>query len=456
MPDATRAPASHPEQIGRYRIEAVLGRGAMGVIFKAHDPVIDRKVAIKLVRADLLEGGDRTDYITRFQQEAQAAGRCSHPNIVGIYDFALHDGNPYLAMEYIDGVTLNQVVARTSGFSIPEVIDLTSQMLDGLGAVHALGVVHRDIKPANIMLTERGRVKVTDFGISRLDTSHITGAGAVIGTPSYMSPEQCRGEATDARSDIFSVGVVLYELLTGSKPFIGKSTHEVWHRLLNEDPPETSILRPDAPAGLHAAIGRSLAKAASARFASAAEMAASLNAISGRGTGALASPVDLDRTVMAARQQSSEPGRPRDEALVLDSTTLGTIERRLARRVGPIAHFLLKSAMRKADTVETLCRTLADSIESPEGRQSFVAEMQMELSRSMVRTAATGARTVLVDADLARAQTELTRHVGPVARVLVKRAAAGCADVEQLWQRLAVHVERPSDRAAFLKARLGA
>ena len=138
MSEATRT--GQPEQIGRYRIESVLGRGAMGVIFRAHDPVIDRKVAIKLVRADLLDGEDRTDYITRFQQEAQAAGRCSHPNIVGIYDFALHEGNPYLAMEYIDGVTLNQVAARTSGFSIPEVVDLTGQMLDGLGAAHALGI----------------------------------------------------------------------------------------------------------------------------------------------------------------------------------------------------------------------------------------------------------------------------------------------------------------------------
>ena len=447
MPDTIRT--AHPEQIGRYRVESVLGRGAMGVIFKAHDPVIDRKVAIKLVRADLLDGEDRTDYITRFQQEAQAAGRCSHPNIVGIYDFALHEGNPYLAMEYIDGVTLNQVAARTSGFSVPEVVDLTAQMLDGLGAAHALGVVHRDIKPANIMLTDRGRVKVTDFGISRLDTSHITGAGAVVGTPSYMSPEQCRGETVDARSDIFSVGVVLYELLCGSKPFTGRSSHEVWNKLLNEEPPDSATLRPDAPAALHAAIRRSLAKSPAARFATAADMAAALAEIAGRAAGALASPVDLDRTVTAARKggDAAEP----EGAMLLDSTTLGTIERRLARHVGPIAHFLLKSAVRKADTVETLCRNLAETIDNPEGRKSFNEEMLVQLSGSMLRTGATRAGTVLAEADLARAQTELTRHVGPVARVLVKRAAVGCADLDQLWQRLAQHVEQPAERAAFLK-----
>ena len=436
-----------PEQIGRYRIESVLGRGAMGVIFKAHDPVIDRKVAIKLVRADLLDSEDRADYITRFQQEAQAAGRCSHPNIVGIYDFALHENNPYLAMEFIDGVTLNQVAARTTGFTVPEMVDLTAQMLDGLGAAHALGVVHRDIKPANVMLTQHGRVKVTDFGISRIDASALTGAGAVVGTPSYMSPEQCRGEPVDARSDVFSVGVVLYELLTGSKPFAGKSAHEVWNKLLHEDPPDTATLRPDAPPGLHAVIGRSLAKAPAARYGSAAEMAAALNEVTGPRTGALASSVDLDRTVTATRMGTPDAA----SAMLLDSTTLATIERRLARHVGPIAHFLLKSAVRKAGTVEALCQALADTIEDAEDRHSFNAEMQVQLAGSMLQTGGTRAGTALADADLARAQAELTRFIGPVARVLVKRAATGCIDLPQLWQRLAQHLDQPNDRAAFLK-----
>ncbi len=442
------AQATHPAQIGRYRVESVLGRGAMGVIFKAHDPVIDRKVAIKLVRADLLDGEDRTDYIARFQQEAQAAGRCAHPNIVGIYDFALHEGNPYLAMEYIDGVTLNQVAARTSGFTIPEVVDLAVQMLDGLGAAHALGVVHRDIKPANVMLTERGRVKVTDFGISRLDTSHITGAGAVVGTPSYMSPEQCRGEPVDARSDLFSVGVVLYELLTGTKPFAGRSSHEVWNRLLNEDPPDSAGLRPDAPPALHAAIRRALAKPLAARFATAAAMAEALAEVGGPRAGALASPVDLDRTVMAARTNGAGAN---EAGFALDSTTLGTIERRLARFVGPIAHFLLKSAVRKADTVETLCQALAANIDSPENRETFNKEMQVQLAGSLARSTGTSAGTALSDPDLVRATAALTQYAGPVSRVLVKRAAPGCADLEQLWQRLAQHIDAPADRAAFLK-----
>ena len=429
----------------------------MGVIYRAHDPVIDRKVAIKLVRADLLESEDRAEYITRFQGEAQAAGRCSHPNIVAVYDFALHEGNPYLAMEYIDGVTLGQVQAgqvqaRTGGFGVPEIVDLAGQMLDGLGAAHALGVIHRDIKPANVMLTAGGRVKVTDFGISRLDTSRTTGVGSVVGTPSYMSPEQCRGETVDARSDLFSVAVVLYELVTGAKPFRGTSQHEVWHKLLHEEPPDSETLRPDAPLFLHAVIRRGLAKSAGGRFETAAAMAAAV-----RGAGAGPPPgADLDRTVLAARPAAGAAPDAGD-ALVVDSTTLTTIERRLAQHVGPIAGHLVRSAVRKADTMEALCLTLAASIADAAGRDRFNADMKVQLAGSLTRAGSrlvpgTAGGTTLPDADLARAQAALTRFVGPVARVLVRRAAPGCADLPQLWQRLAQHVEAEGDRAAFLKA----
>ena len=455
------APGEHGEPayaaIGRYRIEAVLGRGAMGVIYRAHDPVIDRKVALKLVRADLLDGEDRADYIARFRQEAQAAGRCSHPNIVAIYDFALHEGNPYLAMEYIDGVTLTQVQAnegvQAGRFGVAETVDLGGQMLDGLGAAHALGVVHRDIKPANVMLAAGGRVKVTDFGISRLDTSHLTGVGGVVGTPSYMSPEQCRGQAVDRRSDLFSVGVVLYELLTGTKPFRGASQHEVWHKLLHEEPPDSAALRPEAPAALHAAIRRSLAKDPAARFADAAEMAAAVR----RAIGGAPMTSDLDRTVMATRPKVAA-ATPEPEALVLDSGALTTIERQLAQHVGPIAGHLLRSAVRRSDTMEALCETLASSIGDAAGRDRFQAAMKVQLTGSFARTGSrpssrgTTAGTALPEADLVRAQAVLTRFVGPVARVLVKRAAPGCGDVGELWLRLARHVEAAPDRAAFLKA----
>ena len=149
----------------------MLGRGAMGMIYLAHDPVIDRKVAIKLIRADLLGSDDRADYLARFRHEAQAAGRCAHPNIVAIYDFAVHEGNPFFAMEYVEGSNLSQVLAQSGRFPPATAIALMGQVLDALACAHGFGIVHRDVKPANVLLPGDGRVKMTDFGISRLDTS---------------------------------------------------------------------------------------------------------------------------------------------------------------------------------------------------------------------------------------------------------------------------------------------
>ena len=158
----------------------------MGVIYAAHDPVIDRKVAIKLIRADLLSGEEHADYVARFQREARAAGRCTHPNIVAIYDFAVHEGNPFLAMEYVEASDLRQVLAQSKRLPTPEAIAVIGQVLDALGCAHELGIVHRDVKPANILLLANGRVKMTDFGISRLESSELTRDGSVVGTPSYM------------------------------------------------------------------------------------------------------------------------------------------------------------------------------------------------------------------------------------------------------------------------------
>jgi serine/threonine protein kinase len=431
---------AQPERIGRYVVQAMLGRGAMGVIYKAHDPVIDRTIAIKLVHADLLDGEDRTEYVARFRAEAQAAGRCSHPNVVAVYDFAMHGENPYLAMEFIDGVTLSQIEKDGRRFEIPEIIDLMGQMLDGLGAAHALGVVHRDIKPANVMLTAQGRVKVTDFGISRIDTSVLTGAGAILGTPSYMSPEQCRGETVDARGDLFSAGVVLYELVTGKKPFTGPSQHEIWRKLLDEAPPDPAPLRPDAPPFLLEVIRRSLAKQPSDRFASAPEMAAAL-----RGGAPVAPGLELDRTVIAT--QASQGG-----GLDLDSSQMGTIERHLARIVGPIASVMIRRAARTADSVETLCRTLESGIEQDDRRAQFRKEVVGIMDQTGSRSGlTTEKRTTLSEAELEQAQRALTRYMGPVARVLVKRNAPGCVDARQLWQRLAEQIEQKGDRAEFLR-----
>ena len=453
-----------PERIGRYRIERVLGRGAMGVIYKAHDPAIDRPVAIKLVRADLLDGGERDEYLARFRQEAQAVGRCTHPNIVALYDYATHEGNPFLAMEYVEGVSLAQALERGTRFRPDEAAFIMVQVLEGLGCAHELGVVHRDVKPANVLLLPGGRVKVTDFGISRIGGSTLTQAGSVIGTPSYMSPEQCRGDAVDHRGDLFSAGVVLFELLTGEKPFAGRTFTEVVKQLLYDEAPD---LRGRVPDHLAAVVRRALAKRPQDRFSSALAMADAL-----RAGGLAAAP---EATVVQA-QPAARPATPPSGVVGtglggVREEVLTTLQHRLARHVGPIAKVLLSSAVQRAPSVEALCELLAANIASPQERQDFLRGARRDcgahaLQTQTWRTEATGGGTAARDAGPAGtlpapapaippatvelAHAELARLIGPIARVLVKRALATAATPAELWDALATHIERPSDRAAFL------
>jgi len=451
-----------PQQIGRYVVQSVIGRGAMGVIYKAHDPAIDRLVAIKLVRADLLSGRDREEYLVRFRREAQAAGRCMHANVVAIYDFALHEGNPFLAMEYVQGISLSEAIARGTSFQVADAVYIVRQMLDALACAHGLGIVHRDIKPANILLLPGGRVKVTDFGISRIEASHLTHSGSVIGTPSYMSPEQCRGENVDLRSDLFSTGAVLYELLTGDRPFPGKTFTEVMHKVLNEEPRDIRALVPSIPEGVRLALSRALAKRPEDRFASAQAMADALReAKRGDGTAAAAEDATIPLPLHEPAHASPSPDSARHglDASHFDPNVLDTLERRLARHVGPIAKRLLQSAIRKANNVEGLCEMLARSIDEPKERTLFLNETAGMLRTQLGATAAPITALVpdhnpAIPADEAeRVQRDLARFMGPIAKVLVKRAVGSARSVQDLRGKVAAHIENAADRAAFLKQR---
>ncbi len=419
----------------------------MGVIYQAHDPAIDREVAIKLIRADLISGDDHADWLARFRQEAQAAGRCAHPNIVAIYDFAVHEGNPFLAMEYVEGSNLGQHLTRHGAVLAPEAIALIGQVLDALACAHGLGIVHRDVKPANILLLANGRVKMTDFGISRLDTSALTQTGSVLGTPSYMSPEQCRGDPVDARSDLFSTGVVLYEMLSGEKPFKGRNFTEVAFQLLNEPPADIRIKRADLAPSLVAVLHRALAKQPADRFASAVEMAAALRAT--------ADDV-ADNTIVAPRAQgalneagASSEARAFTEARGFTEATLRTIEHRLAQHVGPIARHLVQSAARQSHSLDELHETLAQRIEQPEQRAQFRRELADDPP-----AAATQSKADIAQPQVQQAERELTRYIGPIARILVKRALSTARSPDEFWQQLATHIAPEADRQAFLQKRL--
>ncbi len=424
-----------PKEIGRYRVERLIGGGAMGMIYAAHDPVIDRKVAIKLIRADLLGGTDKADYVARFQREARTAGRCTHPNIVSIYDFAVHEGNPFLAMEYVEAGNLGQALAASGRFAAPEAVAITGQVLDALACAHGLGIVHRDVKPANILLLANGHVKMTDFGIARFDSVELTQDGSVIGTPSYMSPEQIRGETVDARSDLFSTGVVLYEMLSGERPFPGRNIAEITHRLLTGPLPDIRAKIAGVSASLAAVIERALAKSPADRFASAADMALAL-----RGLAPDPQPATDDRTVVLARVPAPAPSFP--------EATLSTIERKLAQHVGPIARHLVQSAARRAGSLDELCETLGQRIEHPDQRTQF----RNDIMASQVGASAVG-RAVVGAEEMRRAEQELARHVGPIARILVKRASDAAASADEFWQLLASHIGAEADRQAFLRGR---
>jgi len=220
-------------QLGRYEIIGELGQGAMGVVYKARDPLIDREVAIKTINLSLAMD-ERDEFEARFYQEAKAAGRLGHPNIVTIYDVGRGEEVAYIAMEYLQGRELRDILNEKPLLPLREVLSIVSQVAQGLAYAHEHDIVHRDIKPSNVMVVRDGHVKITDFGIARMASSAVrTQTGMVLGSPKYMSPEQVMGKITDHRSDIFSLGVMLYEMLTGQVPFIGENVNAIMYQTLN-------------------------------------------------------------------------------------------------------------------------------------------------------------------------------------------------------------------------------
>ncbi len=265
--------------LGRFEITGVLGEGAMGTVYLAHDPQIERPVAIKTLRLDT--GGEQGQEIAnRFLKEAKLAGRLQHPNIVTIYEAGRDQGVDFIAMEFIDGRPLNRMLSD-SDFSLPQRVEVVRQVALALEHAHERGVLHRDIKPGNILITRDGRVKVADFGIGKLLTAggDLTRTGQMIGSPAYMSPEQIRGEKLDGKSDFFSLGVVFYELLTGSRPFPGDTITTLVYQILHTEPRDPLQLRSDLPPAAREVFTRLLAKSPDKRPAGAKEFLREVGAI---------------------------------------------------------------------------------------------------------------------------------------------------------------------------------
>jgi serine/threonine-protein kinase len=259
-----------PAKIGKYDIQGILGKGGMGVVYRAFDPAIQRSVAIKTIDKSALESSELQYALTRFRHEAQAVGRLTHPRIAAIYDYGEDTDLAYIVMELVNGKTMFQHLQNNAQFGLREIGEIVRQILDGLGYAHSQGVIHRDIKPSNILINDDGRIKISDFGIARLDTSTLTMVGEIMGSPSYMSPEQIVGTDIDARTDIFSVGVIAYELLAGRKPFSGSNV-EVMRQTVNERPPNPSEYNSRISVQLDWATLKALAKKREDRFQTAGE-----------------------------------------------------------------------------------------------------------------------------------------------------------------------------------------
>src|ERR671939_671999 len=258
---------------GRYRVLRRLGRGGMADVYLAEDEELGRRVAIKILN-DRHAADEQ--FVERFRREAKNAAGLSHPNIVAIYDRGEAEGTYYIAMEYLDGRSVKELIVRDGPLPISLAIDYARQILAAVGFAHRHGLVHRDIKPHNVLLAGEGRVKVTDFGIARSGASQMTEVGSIIGTAQYLSPEQARGSPVDQTSDLYSVGVVLYEMLTGKVPFTGDTPVEIAMKHISATPEPPSRIRPDVPPELDKIVLRALAKDPAERYHSAEEMDADL------------------------------------------------------------------------------------------------------------------------------------------------------------------------------------
>src|SRR5579863_8540964 len=303
-----------PKTIGRYEILEELGRGAMGTVYRAKDPAMDRVVAVKTILSLVLTSERGSDFRERFYREARAAGALAHPGIVPVFDVGEHEGSPFLVMEFISGKTLAEAVRKGERMTLDRVCEMGQKIAEALGYAHQHGVVHRDIKPANILLTSKQvhgieRPKITDFGVAKLAAGHTTMTGQVLGTPAFMPPEQITGAAVDGRADLFSLGVVLYWMATGEQPFPGESMTAVSYKVVHTDPVPPRKLNPSVPAKLDAIIMKCLAKSPADRYQTGDELALDLSALrAGPNTATLqtsaprkaVAEIDTEATVMVA------------------------------------------------------------------------------------------------------------------------------------------------------------
>ncbi|APV49946.1 hypothetical protein BWI17_09765 [Betaproteobacteria bacterium GR16-43] len=469
-------PEPAPEKIGKYKIVRALGKGAMGMVYEGFDPVIERRVAIKTILAEYLAAAEMEEAVARFKREAQAGGRLMHPGIIGVYEYGDEGGMAYIVMEYCDGEELKGFFKGGRRFELIDAFEIMKQLLTALDYSHKQGVVHRDIKPANLMILPGPKVKIMDFGIARLESSSLTQVGTVVGTPTHMAPEQLMGIQADGRADLWSAGVILYELLTSVSPFLAETPAAVMHRVLQVDPDPPSSVNTALPPGFDGVVSRALAKKPADRFATAKDFQlALLQALQGKAV-AGGPRVDVERTLPpgeAARVESTRTSmRVTARALNVAPEVLAELERSLSRHIGPLAKMLVKQGQGEARDMEDFCRILAENIPEAAERNEFLAKVKAIRKKAEQAAAAPPAappapapsepvhatqsgkahkdRINFTPESLALAEKRLASYVGPLARLLMKEAVHKSASLRELYSALAVHIDSDEERKAFM------
>jgi serine/threonine-protein kinase len=457
---------SQPESLGKYRIDGVLGHGAMGTVYKGYDASIDRAVAIKTVHPHLLTGTHGRELRQRFIREARAAARCSHPNIVSIFELGDDGETPFIVMELIEGRELSEHLAGRARFPIEKTVETLLQVLSALQFAHASGVVHRDIKPANIILLDDGRVKVADFGVAHIVAHQMTQPGFVIGTPGYMSPEQLTCGPCDARSDLYSVGVVLCELLTGRRPPPVMAPAPGNGGFTPYPPADLIVQIPDP---FRPVVRRATAAHPEDRFQTGEAFAAALQAALGGYRGDGPPPVASGTVILSpANADSALPTAPPTGGW--NPADLEAVERALVLHLGPMAGLVVRKAAQQAANLEALYRSVARHIPSDAERDLFLNKVRAPgTGDSSVSTggasSASGIAPVanaaidrrphvsLSREELQSASDSLITYVGPLATVLVNKAAQRATDVEEFYRLLAEYIPNAEERTSFLRRR---
>lgn len=430
-----------PTAIGKYRVDGLVGEGAMGVVYLGHDPDLDRVVAIKTVHAHLISNYDQESWLERFAREARAAGRCMHGNLVTVFDYLQQGGAPHIVMEYVEADTLETRIKAQDLPQTTEILSIMSQMLAGLQAIHDAGIIHRDMKPANVLLTEAGTVKLADFGVARLSSIEQTGGG-MIGTPSYMSPEQFAMTPVDVRADIYACGVIMYELISGLKPYSAPSIEELVLKIREGAPRPLSSLATGIPPGLDAIVRKALMTDREQRFADARSFR---TAILDCFEEAAALP-EGTRTRLTAPVDETAPAHGQTMLEQISEDSLVRIEKALITQIGPMGRVIARKVAASTNDIERMIDLLVAEI----GDQGASQDL-----RRAIRKELTGAQTTtsggISDEVLDRMTVLLTPILGPMARVLVKRTAAKVSSPEELSQSLATHIADERDRASFLR-----